>query len=168
MVKRVDTKEVQRLLRSGLSIRKTAKKQGVSHTTIRRKLDIQLHTQNKIQAKLWREKNAEKVVAYRKSDAVKKSKRKYVSNNLDKSAFYTSERRFLFRKAKKYVLSEYHRNMIKLYYRLSASLTCLTGVKYEVDHIVPLKGKNVSGLHVPWNLQILSKEENLKKGNKFV
>lgn len=42
------------------------------------------------------------------------------------------------------------------------------GEDAEVDHIVPLNGRAVSGLHVSWNLQILTRSENSRKGNRLI
>jgi hypothetical protein len=64
-------------------------------------------------------------------------------------------------------LSQDHLNQIKNFYIESAELSKLLGVWHEVDHIVPLQGTTVSGLHVPWNLQILTAKENSMKGNRF-
>ena len=64
-------------------------------------------------------------------------------------------------------LSEIHFERIENQYRLANLLTKVTGQLHHVDHIIPLHGKTVSGLHTPSNLQVILAVENLKKGVSF-
>jgi len=43
----------------------------------------------------------------------------------------------------------------------------VTGIQYEVDHIIPLQGKKVCGLHTANNLQVIPMSDNRKKNNQF-
>jgi len=52
-------------------------------------------------------------------------------------------------------------------YKLAAILTKLTGTKWEVDHIIPLQGINVSGFHVHNNLRVIPAFDNRSKHNRF-
>lgn len=53
-------------------------------------------------------------------------------------------------------------------YKLRDQMASSTNIPHDVDHIIPLKGKTVSGLHVPWNLQVVTRLENQKKKNKLI
>jgi hypothetical protein len=64
-------------------------------------------------------------------------------------------------------LTEIHFERIENQYRLANLLTKVTGQLHHVDHIIPLHGKTVSGLHTPSNLQVILAVENLKKGVSF-
>ena len=52
-----------------------------------------------------------------------------------------------------------------IFYEIAARVTRCTGIPFEVDHIDPLKGRDRSGLRVPWNLQVLPAFANRRKSN---
>ena len=56
---------------------------------------------------------------------------------------------------------------IQKIYQIAANLESIVGVKFHVDHIIPLQGKLVSGLHVASNLQIIRASANCIKNNAF-
>lgn len=65
-------------------------------------------------------------------------------------------------------LNDDHLKLIEMYYQLAYYMTKVTGIRHQVDHIIPLNGKNVRGLHVPWNLRVITAKENRNKGNKIL
>lgn len=133
----------------------------------------------------WRERNREKVRALKKTyyatdprtrelqskrarkwmeenrDKIRASTARWRIANLDTAAAAQQRRRArLLRCLPEWV----DHDEIQQFYTRAKELSDATGVKHHVDHIYPLQGKLVVGLHVPWNLQILTMDENLSKG----
>jgi hypothetical protein len=80
----------------------------------------------------------------------------------------TKARRRKHRDATPKWLSRKQKSEIRQIYQIAITMTQTTGEQYVVDHIVPLRGESVCGLHVPWNLRVITQDENLKKSNKHV
>jgi hypothetical protein len=63
-------------------------------------------------------------------------------------------------------LSSEQKSQVEIFYSHAKDCQIVTGESYHVDHIIPLQGSNVCGLHVPWNLQVLPSDVNIRKSNK--
>jgi 5-methylcytosine-specific restriction endonuclease McrA len=134
-------------------------------------------------------KNAEKIkiaqMAYQLAnpEKVKATKAAYIKENSEKVKKYqadwtkansgkvnakTNRRRAAKLNATPKCLTIGQKLEMQALYIEAARLTKETGIPHEVDHEIPLQGENVSGLHVPWNLQILTRSENRKKHNKII
>jgi hypothetical protein len=141
----------------------------------------------------WEETNAKRALLP-KSEASKKAGKKYYENNkevvklraLSRSPEDITKYRKTWKKANPELvlandkhrrtkhkqatpkwLTQEHKTEIKQFYLDAMLVSKVTGVPYAVDHIVPLRGELVSGLHVPWNLAVITREENSKKSNKI-
>lgn len=105
--------------------------------------------------KEWDLKNSEWRKAYRKLNSYKYTAhaiKRYVKERLSQPIW----------------LNKHQLQEIENFYWLAKDLKAVSGQTYHVDHIVPLQGKTVCGLHVPWNLQMLPADVNISKGNKAV
>ena len=106
----------------------------------------------------WRAENKEKMY---------EAQRQWSKANPSKINEYSANRRATRLNATPAWLTDKQQAEMAAIYKEATAMEKQTGILHHVDHIVPLKGKNVSGLHVPWNLQILTATENISKGNRL-
>ena len=104
----------------------------------------------------------------RPKEKINEYRKKHKKNNLDYYKALTSVRKRRHRNATPpWITPEQKLAMRKLYLQ-AQELTKITSERYVVDHIVPLIREDLCGLHVPWNLRVITQEENLKKSNKYL
>jgi 5-methylcytosine-specific restriction endonuclease McrA len=116
----------------------------------------ELHKQHKL--------DKEKARYQANPDAIKAKVKAYRQENKEKVREWNGSRRAILRKA---MPAWADKKVIAEIYRKASELWKQTGIPHHVDHIIPLKGDGVSGLHVEYNLQILTAQENLSKGRKW-
>jgi len=113
---------------------------------------------NRLRMQKWRKENPEQN---------KLNARLWQYKNKHKFAAKTQKRRAAKLNATPPWLNEDHKFMLEEIYELRNLRTQATGVVHHVDHIVPLRGAEVCGLHVPWNLQVIPASANIRKGNSY-
>jgi len=113
--------------------------------------------------------NSEKCAVKRAvtKDYQKITQKEWRKHNQGIKNFHTAKYRALKKQATPKWLTKEQLKQIRDLYKEARVITEMTGISHQVDHIHPLNGRQSSGLHVPWNIQILTKEENLEKSNKL-
>lgn len=125
------------------------------------------------QKKAWAESNKDRKVAmdraYAKAnpEARQAARRSWEQRNPGLAASLKSQNKLARAKRVPAWLTDDDIWMIEQAYDLAAKRTKIFGFAWHVDHKIPLKGRRVSGLHVPDNLQVLPAKENLRKSNQF-
>jgi hypothetical protein len=130
-----------------------------SRTEEKKQLDLEVAKKRSAE---WRKDNPDKVKAQSASKAA------YKAANPHKSAALLAKRRAAKKQRTPPWLNSDQLWMIEEAYELAAMRSTITGFVWHVDHICPLQGKEVSGLHVPWNLQVIPWRDNVSKGNKLL
>jgi hypothetical protein len=119
----------------------------------------------------WYQENRETVInnaATRPAHVLREYRNAWKVNNKTQVLADNKVRRRKHREATPPWLTRKQKSEIRQLYQIAITMTQTTGEQYVVDHIVPLRSHEVCGLHVPWNLRVITQEENLKKSNKLV
>lgn len=119
----------------------------------------------------WYLDNREAVIERARTRPVEKLREyrnAWKENNLVQVRASTKSRRRKHRDATPPWITREQKSEIRKLYEMAITMTKTTGEQYVVDHIVPLRSPEVCGLHVPWNLRVITQEENLKKSNKLL
>ena len=119
----------------------------------------------------WYQENREAVInnaATRPAHVLREYRNAWKVNNKTQVLADNKVRRRKHREATPPWLTRKQKSEIRQLYQIAITMTQTTGEQYVVDHIVPLRSHEVCGLHVPWNLRVITQEENLKKSNKLV
>lgn len=119
----------------------------------------------------WYEANREQVIAAantRPLEVKREYQRAWKDRNVTWVRADTKSRRRKHREATPSWLSRQHKAEMRDIYRIAITMSKTTGERYVVDHIVPLRSPTVCGLHVPWNLRVMTQDENLRKSNKLL
>ena len=117
------------------------------------------------------EANRELVIARANARPVedrKKHREKYKKQNPDLYKAFNSVRKRRHKNATPLWVTKEQKLAMRQLYLEAMRLTKITGERYVVDHIIPLINPNVCGLHVPWNLRVITQEQNLRKSNKLI
>lgn len=116
-------------------------------------------------SKKWREKNAEWTAQNRQR--INENSETYRRNNLALYAMYRSKRRAQEKRSTPPWFSDFDRRVIADAFLLARQREIETGEKWEVDHTIPLAGKDVCGLHIASNIQVIPRSVNRRKSNRF-
>ncbi len=108
-----------------------------------------------------------KIYQLKNKDKIAIQRSKWAKENMDKILASCAKRRAQKHNATPKWLTPKNLEDIKTFYSIALDLRWLSEEILEVDHIIPLLGKNVCGLHVAANLQIIPHSLNAKKKNKF-
>ena len=116
----------------------------------------------------WSAKNQQKVKEYLNTPEMREKRRAYGRKHYHDNKTFYLEKWNKRRSDKLQATTKWGQERISDFYKKAKELEAMNpGVKYHVDHIVPLVGKNVCGLHNKFNLQILTETENKRKGNAW-